>query len=118
MEEDTSDEVSASRALSSFTTAMGFALGELLLLTERPEELLEHLRAIHIAARATLMASDVRPCGEPRRPGVSLSVAALAAVRAWNAQPQDGAALDDAMALLSEVLEEMGLVRMLQPGGD
>ncbi len=115
MEDDT-NEVSSHRALSSFTSAVGFALGELLLLTERPEELLEHLRSIHVTARATIMSSDTGGGRTTmRRPGVSLSVAALAAVRAWNATPQEPTALNDSMALLAEVLEEMGLLRMLEP---
>jgi hypothetical protein len=50
-----------------------------------------------------------------RRPGVSLSVVAFKAVHAWNADPQDPAALDDAMALVAEVLEEMGVLRMVSP---
>jgi len=104
----------ASRAVSSFTTAAGFALGELLVLTGTPEELLEHLREIHVTARATILCAE---SGEDtatiRRPGVSLSVAALKAVHAWNADPQDPAALDDAMALVAEVLEEMGVLKMI-----
>lgn len=46
-----------------------------------------------------------------QQPGVSLSVAALKAVQAWN--EEDSADLDDAMALLAEVLEEMGMLRMI-----
>jgi hypothetical protein len=102
------------RALSSFTTATGFALGELLLLTGKPDELLEHLRSIHITARATIMCAEAG--GETitmGRPGVSLSVAALKAVHAWN--KDDPADLNDAMALLAEVLEEMGVLRMISP---
>jgi hypothetical protein len=111
---DTSTESLTRRALSSFTSAVGFALGELLLLTERPEEILEHLREIHVTARATIMCAE---SGEDtatiRRPGVSLSVAALKAVHAWN--KDDPAGLDDAMALLAEVLEEMGVLKMISP---
>ncbi len=100
------------RALSSFTTAVGFALGELLLLTGTPDKLLEHLGEIHVTARATLIASDTEPV-IVRRPAVSLSDAALKAVSAWNADPQDPATLDDAMALLAEVLEEVGVLRIV-----
>jgi hypothetical protein len=45
-------------------------------------------------------------------------VAALKAVHTWNADPQDPAALDDAMALVAEVLEEMGVLRMTSPESD
>lgn len=106
--------VSATRALGSFTTSAGLALGELLLLRGRPEDLLEHLRAIHIAARATIMSSDAGQLGALRRPGVSLAVAALGVVRLWYSEPQDVLALESAMALLEEVLEEMG-VRYVEP---
>lgn len=107
------------RALSSFTTSVGLALGELLLLTGRPEELLEHLRAIHVAARAAIMVSEAG--GREiiiRTAGVSLSVAALRTVQVWNAEPQDPAALDDALALLAEVLEEMGVLRIVEPADE
>jgi hypothetical protein len=100
----------------SFTSSVGLALGELLILTGRQEELPEHLREINVTARATIMCAEAG--GEVvtfSRPGVSLSDAAFRAVRAWSADPQDPADLDDAMALLAEVLEEMGMVRMISP---
>ena len=100
----------------SFTSSVGLALGELLIFTGRQEELPEHLREIHITAKATIMCAEAG--GEAvtfSRPGVSLSDAALRAVRAWSADPQDPADLDDTMALLAEVLEEMGMVRMISP---
>lgn len=107
----------SSRALSSFTTATGFALGEMLVLTGTPDELLEHLREIHVTARATIMCAETGDdTATIRRPGVSLSVAALKAVHAWN--KDDPADLDDAMALLSEVLEEMGVLRMIDDEED
>lgn len=119
MEDTPSNDALSRRALSSFTTSVGLALGELLLLTGRPEELLEHLRDIHVSARAAIMVSEAG--GREvvtRRAGVSLAVAALRAVQAWNAEPQDPAAVDDALALLAEVLEEMGLLRMAGPADD
>lgn len=100
----------------SLTSSVGLALGELLILTGRQEELPEHLREIHITARATILCAEAG--GEAvtiSRPGVSLSDAALRAVRAWSADPQDPADLDDAMALLAEILEEMGMVRVVSP---
>ena len=115
MEQEMRPETCSTHALSSFTTAAGFALGELLLLIGRPEELLEHLRAIHIAARATLMSSDLEVHrGVIRRPGVSLSVAALGVLHAWHTETKDLTALGDAIALLEEVLDEMG-VRYIPP---
>jgi hypothetical protein len=42
---------------------------------------------------------------------VTLADAALRAVRAWSRDPQDPADLDDAMALLSGVLVEMGVLQ-------
>lgn len=104
------------RALSSFTSAVGFALGEILLLTGTPDKLPEHLREIHVTAKATIMCVEAgSETITINRPGVFLSDAALRAVRAWSADTQDTAALDDAMALLSEILEEMGMLRMVSP---
>lgn len=96
----------------SLTSAVGLALGELLLLTGKQDELPECLREIHVAARATIICAGAG--SEPvtiLRQGVTLSDAALRAVRAWRADPQDPADLDDAMALLSEVLVEMGVLQ-------
>jgi hypothetical protein len=96
----------------SFTSSVGLALGELLILTGRQEELLEHLREIHVTARATIMCAEAgSEAVTISRPGVSLSDAALKAVRAWSMDPQDPADLDDAMALLADVLKEMGVLR-------
>ena len=61
------------------------------------------------------MASDLRVGQGPiRRPGVSLSVAALGVLHAWHTETKDLTALGDAIALLEEVLEEMG-VRYVAP---
>lgn len=114
MERQSDCDGSWDRVFGSFTTAVGFALGELLLLAGRPEELLEHLRSIDITARATLMSSDTHARdGTIRREGVSLSVAALGVVRAWHAEPHDQKATGEAVALLEEVLEEIGVLRVL-----
>ena len=110
MGEVTNGETLPRLALSSFTTSVGFALGELLLLTERPEELLEHLRAINVSAQATLMASDLEAGRRPiQRPGISLPVAALGVVSAWHREPSDRALLGEAISVMEEVLEEMGV---------
>ena len=96
----------------SFTSSVGLALGELLILTGRQEELPERLREIHITARATIMCAEASSDTITiSRSGITLSDAALRAVRAWSRDPQDPADLDDAMALLSEVLVEMGVLR-------
>lgn len=95
----------------SFTTAVGFALGELLLLTGKTDDLPEYLREIHVTARATTICAAGSEPVTILRQGVSLSDAALRAVRAWSADQQDPADIDDAMALLSEVLEEMGVLQ-------
>jgi hypothetical protein len=109
------DETKAGRsalALSSYASAAGFALGELLLLTGKSDELPEYLREIHVIAQATIISAEAG--SEPvtiRRQGVTLSDAALRAVRAWSRDPQDSADLAVAMALLSGVLVEMGVLQ-------
>lgn len=118
-EGETMETVRPEMLFGSFCTAMGFALGELLLLTGKTDDLPEYLREIHVTARATTICAGAG--SEPvtiLRQGVSLSDAALRAVRAWSADPQDPADLDDAMALLSEVLVEMGVLQELQDVAD
>ena len=105
----------STRALSNFTTGAGLALGELLFLTGRPEELLEHLRSVHVCARAAIMCAETGDSKAIiRRPGLSLPDAALRVIKAWHEETQDLAALGDAIAILQEVLEEMG-VRYMAP---
>jgi len=99
-------------ALSSYASSAGFALGELLLLTEKTDDLPEYLREIYVTAQAAIISAGAG--SEPvtiHRQGVTLADAALRAVRAWSRDPQDPADLDDAMALLSEVLVEMGVLQ-------
>jgi len=101
-----------SLAISSYASAAGLALGELLLLTEKTDDLPEYLREINVTAQATIILAEAG--SEPvtiSRQSVTLSDAALRAVRAWSADPQDPADLDDAMALLSEILVEMGVLQ-------
>lgn len=115
MEEDTGTTRSPVAAVGSFTTAAGLLLGEVLLHLGRPDELLEHVRAVHIAARATLLASDVEARrGAIRRPGVSLSIAAFGVVGTWH----EGKNMASAMSLLEEVLEEMGVRYVVPPQGE
>ncbi len=106
------DRLTPDMFFGSFTSAVGLALGELLVLTGKSDELPEYLREIHVAAQATIICAG--PGGEPvtiLRQGVTLSDAALRAVRAWSADPQDPADLDDCMALLSKILVEMGVLQ-------
>jgi hypothetical protein len=75
---------------------------------------MEHLREICVTAKAAILCAETdEDKAVIPRPAISLSDAALKAVSAWNAEPHDPAALDDAMALLAEILEEMGVLRMI-----
>jgi hypothetical protein len=85
----------------SFTSAVGLALGEMLLLGERPERLGTCLASIEATAYATLL--SVGRYGGPR--GRSLSSAALAVVRAWREERE----LGDALKVLAEALEAVGV---------
>jgi len=107
MEQGTRDDVSFSLALASFTSSVGLALGELLLLSGRSRELFEHVREIHISAQATLIASDLRG-GVARPSGRSLASAAFRVVRVWR-ETEDLAELGGAIQVLEEVLEVMGV---------
>lgn len=53
------DERDSDLVFGSFTSAVGLALGELLLFAGRPEALRECLVLIETAARGTLLASDI-----------------------------------------------------------
>ena len=115
MEPETRKEASSTLALSSFASAVELALGELLLLTGRPDELMEHLWAIHINARATLMASDLEAPRELFAGRASHSqLPRSASLQAWHDETKDLTALGDAVALLEEVHEEVG-VRYVAP---
>jgi hypothetical protein len=100
---------------ANFTTAMGLALGELLLLSGTPDELEESIRSILLSARATLMSSELRwRDSQPSKGGKSLVSAALGVVRTWHERAEDLAALGDAIAALQDVLEKLG-VRYVAP---
>lgn len=94
----------------SFTSAVGLALGEMLLLLGRPEDLGRCLHLLETAAYATILSSDLRwkKHMKPRQCGTSLARAALGVVRAWHEEPKDLSAIGNAITLLGEVLEEMG----------
>lgn len=116
--DDLMDDAATIRAISSFTTGAGIALGELLVLTERSEDLLEHLCSIHVCAKAAIMCAETgESTASIGRPDVSLAGAALGVIKAWHEETQDLAALGDAIAVLQEVLEEMGM-RYVPPGSD
>lgn len=64
----------------SFTSAVGLALGDLLLFAGRPEALRGCLASIETAAYGTLLSSDVKPRGGPT--GTSFASASLRVIRA------------------------------------
>ena len=85
------DEIGEDGLFGSFTSAVGFALGELLLLAGRPEGLRRCLSLIETVALATLISSKPRRADEPDG---RLADAALAAVRAWHEETTDLNALE------------------------
>jgi hypothetical protein len=91
----------------SFTSAVGLALGEMLLLTGRPERLGECLASIEATAYATLLSVSTNEASGPS--GKSLSSAALRVVRVWHEKTENLADLGDAVQALQEVLELMGV---------
>ena len=93
--------------LGSFTSAVGLALGEILLLTGRPERLCECLASIEVTAYATLLSVSADGAGGPS--GRSLSSAALRVVRVWHEKTENLADLGDAIQALQDVLELMGV---------
>jgi len=107
--EETSDEC----LFPSFAHSVGFALGQLLLLMDRPEDLAGCLTAIHVAARSTLL-SDAFGLETATPDGMTLASAALRVVRAWHEEVNDLTALSEAIAELQDVLEGMG-VRYVSP---
>ena len=94
---------------ASFTTSVGLALGELLLLAGIPEDLDRSLYSIRVCAQATLLSSELR-WRDGSQGGVSpFPRAALGVVQTWHEETQDLAALGEAVAVLQEVLEAMGV---------
>jgi hypothetical protein len=91
----------------SFTSATGLALGEILLLTERPERLGECLASIEATAYATLLCVNAKGSGSPS--GRSLSSAALQAVRVWHERTENLTDLGEAIQALQDTLELMGV---------
>jgi hypothetical protein len=94
---------------ASFTAALGLALGELLLVLGKSEDLERCLRSIGIAAQATLLSSGLqrRDATASRSSGQSLARAALRVVRTWHEDVEDLSALG-AIILLQDALEAMG----------
>lgn len=95
----------------SFTSAVGLALGELVLLVGRPECLRQCLHSIGIAAQATLLSFDLHQSKRlaRRTAGRSLAGAALRVVRTWHEDIEDLSALGEAITTLQEVLEATGV---------
>lgn len=93
--------------LGSFASAVGLALGELLLFAGRSEALGGCLASIETAAYATLISSDLSTCGAAPR-GRSLAGAALRVVRTWY-ETDDVEHFGETMRALEEVLAAMGM---------
>jgi hypothetical protein len=91
----------------SFASAVGLALGELLLLAGRPGCLGECLASIEVTAYATILSLDTSGVSGPR--GRSLSSAALRVVRVWHEEDGDRSSLGTAIEALQDVLELMGV---------
>jgi hypothetical protein len=91
----------------SFASAVGLALGDILLLTRRPERLGECLASIEVTVYATLLSVSAEIAGGPS--ARSLSSAALRVVREWHEKTENLADLGDAIQALQDVLELMGV---------
>jgi hypothetical protein len=111
VEGDDGQGASSESLFASFTGAVGLALGELLLVLGKTEDLGWCLRSIGITAQATLLSSDLQPRGAsmPRPSCQSLAGAALRVVRTWHEDIEDLSGLGEAIALLQDVLEAMGV---------
>ena len=104
------DERGEELVFGSFTTAVGLALGELLLLAGKPKELAGCLAAINTAAAATLLSSDVRIEASPTS-AKSLRRAALQVVIAWHERTSfDLSDVAEAISVLKGTLEGMGVL--------
>jgi hypothetical protein len=109
MEYTEAHEIPSEPVLGSFTTSVGLALGEILLLIGTPEDLDRSLYSIHVCAQATLLSSELRWRDGSQGGVSSLPRAALGVVRAWHEETENLAALGTAVAILQEVLETMGV---------
>ena len=104
--EEEKDEMGEDGLFGSFASAVGFALGEMLLLAGKPEGLQRCLSLIGTVAVATLLSASPR---NGSGTDGKLADAALAAVRAWHEETEDLNALGGAIALLQDVLEAIGI---------
>ena len=111
MEEKAPNQSAYECLFPSFAHSTGFALGQMLLLMDRPQDLGGCLEAIQVAARATLLSADLglEGVGKGQVRGVTLASAALSVVRAWHEEINDVTALSEAIAELQDVLEAMGV---------
>jgi hypothetical protein len=103
------DRESEGTVFGSFTSAVGLALGELLLFAGRPEELQDCLHSIEIVARATLLSAEVEKGKQGREHLVPLVGVAYRVVEAWHEETRDLNALGEAIVDLQEVLEARGV---------
>ena len=91
----------------SFTSAVGLALGELLLYAGGPEDLGGCMAAIERVALATLLAFDMATDRATVPRGRSLTTAALRVVAAWKEAPEDLDLVSDSIEVLEDVLRQM-----------
>lgn len=91
----------------SFTSAVGLALGEMLLLAGKPGRLGECLASVEATAYATLLSSSPGLGGAPA--GKSLSSAALQVVKTWHEDFDGYQSFGKAVEELREALLSMGI---------
>ena len=100
----------------SFASAIGFALGELLVFTGRTDELAACLRCIHTTAYASVLSADLE-ASRRVKPRKELPDAAIASVRTWHEEMQDLNVVRDAVATLQDELSAAS-VPYVAPGSD
>ena len=100
----------------SFTSAVGLALGEMLLLTGKGERFGECLAAIETATLGTLLSSGFQSDGASAPSPRSLTRAALRVVVTWHEDTSGLSGIAEAIAALQDVLEGMGVLHTSVPG--
>ena len=112
-----SDSVEALSPYQSFANEIGFALGDLLLLSGRTEELAACIQCIQTTAYASILSADLGAQRERSQARTNLPEVALAVVRAWHEETEDLNAVGEAIAKLQDELEAGG-VWYVAPGSD
>jgi hypothetical protein len=104
--EELEGDIGEDELFGSFTSAVGLALGEMLVHTARPEKLRECLSQIETVAFATLVSSSPRKRSEPDG---KLADASLAVVRAWHDGTLGLDEVGQTVHALQKVLEAIGI---------